>query len=100
MITNDYLNRSRVVRGLQHGPFGEHIHLYVEWLQQGGYSLEVGHRYLSLARDFGFWLAATGFGLADFQEELVTQYLAERSRHRPRYRGGRPGAGSVVGGPA
>lgn len=87
MITNDYLNRSRVVRGLKHGPFGEHIHLYVEWLQRGGYSLEVGHRYLSLARDFGFWLAATGFGLADFQEELVTQYLAERSRHRPRYRG-------------
>lgn len=87
MITDDYLNTSRVVRGLKNGPFGEHIHLYVEWLQRGDYSLEIGHRYLSLARDFGFWLDATGAGLADIREELVTRYLAERSRHRPRYRG-------------
>lgn len=87
MITDGYLNRSRVVRDLRHGLFGEHIHLYVEWLQRRGYSLEVGHRYLSLSRDFGFWLNATGSGLADIQEALVTQYLAERSRHRPRYRG-------------
>lgn len=87
MITNDYLNRSRVVKGLRHGPFGEHIHLYTEWLQRRGYSLVISHRCLSLAQDFGFWLAATGSGLADIQEALVTQYLTERSRHRPRYRG-------------
>lgn len=87
MITNDYLNRSRVMRGLKHGPFGEHINLYVEWLQRRGYSLQVGHRYLSLARDFGFWLAATGAGLTDIQEALVSQFLAERSLHHPRYRG-------------
>lgn len=87
MITDDYLNTGRVLRGLKHGPFSEHIHLYVEWLQRRGYSREVGHRYLSLARDFGFWLDATGSGPADIREELVTRYLAERSRHRPRYRG-------------
>lgn len=87
MITKDYLNRSRVVRELKQGPLGEHIHHYVEWLERGGYSLVVSHRSLSLARDFGFWLAATGFGLADIQEDLVTQYLTERSRHRPQYNG-------------
>lgn len=87
MITDSYLNRSRVVRGLMEGPLGEHIHHYVEQLQRHGYSLEIAHRYLSLARDFGFWLGATGLGLADIREALVTQYLAERSTHRPRYRG-------------
>lgn len=87
MITDGYLNTSRVVRSLKEGPFGEHIHLYVEQLQRDGYCLVTGHRYLSLARDFGFWLDATGSGLADVREALVTQYLAERSRHRRRYRG-------------
>lgn len=87
MITDTYLNRSRVVRGLKNGPFSEYIHLYVEQLQRGGYCLVTSHRYLSLARDFGFWLAATGYGFADIQEALVTQYLVERARHRPRYRG-------------
>ncbi|GGC14318.1 putative integrase/recombinase y4rA [Novosphingobium endophyticum] len=87
MITDDYLNTSRVVRGLKQGPFGEHIHLYIEWLQRRGYSREIGHRYLSLARDFGVWLAATGSGLTDIKEALVTRYLAERARHRPRYQG-------------
>lgn len=87
MITDDYLNTSRVVRGLNQGPFGEHIHLYIEWLQRRGYSREIGQRYLGLARDFGVWLGATGSSLADVREALVTQYLAERARHRPRYRG-------------
>jgi site-specific recombinase XerD len=87
MITDAYLSTSRVVTDLKHGLFGAHIHLYVEWLQQRGYSREVGHRHLSLARDFGFWLTATGSGLADIREALVTGYLAERARHRPRYRG-------------
>lgn len=87
MVTDAYLTTSRVVRGLKHGPFGEHIHLYVEQLRRCGYCVQTSHRYLSLARDFGFWLAATGSGLADIREALVTQYLAERSRHRPRYRG-------------
>lgn len=87
MITDNYLHTSRVLRGLKLGPFGEHIHLYLGWLQRHGYSRQVGHRYLSLARDFGFWLDASGLGLADIREELVTGYLAERSRHRPRCRG-------------
>ncbi len=87
MITDQYLSSSRVLRGLQRGPFAQHVHLYIAWLQQRGYSREVGHRYLSLARDFGFWLAATGSDLADVQEEIVVQYLADRSRHRPQYRG-------------
>ena len=87
MITDSYLNRSRVARSLKEGPFGEHIHLFIEQLRRGGYSLVTGHKYLSLVRDFGFWLSATGSGLADIQEALVTQYIAERSRHRPRFRG-------------
>ena len=64
MITDSYLNRSRVVRGLMEGPLGEHIHHYVEQLRRRGYSLEIAHRYLSLARDFGFWLGAAGLGMA------------------------------------
>lgn len=87
MITEGYLNTSRVMRSLSEGPFGEHIHLLVERLQQGGYCLVTGHRYLSLTRDFGFWLVASGFDLADVREELVSQYLTERSRHRPARRG-------------
>ncbi|AJR23105.1 site-specific integrase [Sphingobium sp. YBL2] len=87
MITDGYLSSSRILRGLKRGPFAEHIHLYIEWLRRRGYSREIGHRYLSLARDFGFWLAATGSDLADVREGLVTRYLAERSRHRPQYRG-------------
>jgi site-specific recombinase XerD len=83
MITDDYLNRSRVMRGLKSGLLGEHIHLYVEHLQRAGYSREVGHRFLSVVQDFGFWLGAAGNGLGDVQEELVSQYLAERRRHRP-----------------
>lgn len=83
MITDDYLSRSRVVQGLRRGPLGEHIHLFVEHLQRAGYGPESGHRFLSVAQDFGFWLGATGAGLADIQEALVSQYLAERSRHRP-----------------
>ena len=90
MITNGYLNTSRVVRRLNEGPFGDHIHLFVEELQRGGYSLVTGHRYLSLARDFGFWLTSSGSGLADVREALVTQYLAERWRHRPRRVGDAP----------
>lgn len=87
MITDDYLNTSRVVKGLKQGPLGEHIHFYIDWLQRRGYSRVIGHRYLSLARDFSVWLAATGSGLADIEEALVTRYLAERARHRPRCRG-------------
>lgn len=87
MITDKYLCGSRILRGLKRGPLADHIHLYIEWLRQRGYSRVIGHRYLSLARDFGFWLGATGLGLADLREELVTRYLAERSRHRPQYRG-------------
>lgn len=83
MITDDYLNTSRVLRNLIEGPLGEHIHLYVEQLQRCGYRLRTGHRYLSVVRDFGYWLGATGSGPSDIQEELVTRYLAERSRHRP-----------------
>lgn len=83
MITDDYLNRSRVVRSLMEGLLGEHIHLYVEPLQRGRYSLATGHRFLSVVRDFGFWLGVTGSGFADIQEALVAEYLAERSRHRP-----------------
>jgi site-specific recombinase XerD len=87
MITDGYLSTSRVVRGLLKGPFGQHIDLYIEQLQRGGYSLATSHHYLSLARDFGFWIAATGAAAADINEALVTRYLAERSRHRARYRG-------------
>ena len=83
MITDRYLSRSRVVRSLMEGPLSEHIHLYIEQLQREGYSLEVSHRLLSVVRDFGFWLGVTRSGLADIHEALVTQYLAERSRHRP-----------------
>ncbi|WP_380873268.1 hypothetical protein ACFB49_40450 [Sphingomonas sp. DBB INV C78] len=54
MISDAYLTRSRVVRGLRDDPFGEHIDLYIEELQRRGNSLEIGHRYLSLAWDFGF----------------------------------------------
>ena len=87
MITDDYLNRSRVMQALRRGPLGEHIRLYVEQLQQDGYSLESGHRLLSVVQDFGFWLGATGNGLSNIQEALVSQYLAERSRHRPSHAG-------------
>jgi len=41
MITDQYLSSSRVLRGLQRGPFAEHVHLYTAWLQQRGYSREV-----------------------------------------------------------
>jgi site-specific recombinase XerD len=87
MITDVYVSRSRVMRSLRAGPLGEHICLYVAQLQQGGYSLETGHRRLSIVRDFGFWLGATGARLADIDEATVTQYLAERSRHRPPFGG-------------
>lgn len=87
MITDGYLNVSRVVRHLNEGPFGEHSDLLVEELRQGLYSLVTSHRYLALAHDFGFWLTASGFGLADVREALVTQYLTERWRQRPRRAG-------------
>jgi site-specific recombinase XerD len=83
MITDEYLSTSRVVQGLRRGPLGEHMHLYIEQLQRAGYGREIGHRSLSVAQDFAFWLGATGAGVADIQEALVSQYLAERSRHRP-----------------
>jgi site-specific recombinase XerD len=83
MITDDYLTRSRVVRGLRDGPLGEHLHLYVDHLQRAGYSLEIGHRSLSVVQDFAYWLGATGADLGEVQEALVAQYLAERARHRP-----------------
>jgi len=87
MITDSYIDSSRVVRSLKAGPLGKHIHLVLEHLQRGGYSRVVGHRLLSIVRDFGFWLGATGAGLADIREATAAQYLAERSRHRPRFRG-------------
>lgn len=83
MITDGYLNRSRVMRSLMEGPLGMHIDPYVEQLRRGGYSIEVSHRLLSVVRDFGFWLGATGTGLTDISEALAARYLAERSRHRP-----------------
>ncbi|HUO11813.1 MAG TPA: site-specific integrase [Caulobacteraceae bacterium] len=83
MITDDYVTRSRVVRDLRGGPLGQHIHLYLEQLQRGGYSRETGHRFLSVVQDFAFWLGATGASLGDLQEALVSQYLDERRRHRP-----------------
>lgn len=83
MITDDYLSRSRLMRRLGRGLLGEHIHLYVEHLRRGGYSQATGHWYLSVIQDFAFWLRATGNGLGDIQEALVSQYLGERSRHRP-----------------
>jgi site-specific recombinase XerD len=87
MITDDYLRTSRVVRRLRAGTLGEHIHLYVEHLQRAGYSVETGHHSLSVLQDFAFWLGATGAGLGGVQEALVSQYLAERRRHRPRRNG-------------
>lgn len=83
MITDEYLNRSRVMQRLRRGLLGEHIHLYVEQLQRVGYSLESGHKFLSVVQGFAFWLGATGRTLSDVHEAVVTQYLAERSRHRP-----------------
>src|ERR1700758_210546 len=71
------------MQGLRRGPLGEHVHLYVEQLQRAGYSLERGHRFLNVVQDFAFWLGATGAGLGDVQAVLVSQYLAERRRHRP-----------------
>lgn len=96
MITDRYLNTSRVVRRLNEGPLGEHVDLLVEGLQRGRYSLVTSHRYLSLARDFGFWLTASGTGLADVREALVTRYLAERWRHRPRRVGDVPALGLLL----
>lgn len=83
MITHDYLRASRLMRRMMRGPLGEHIHLYVEHLQRAGFSGVQGHRSLSIVHDFGFWLGATGRGLEDLDEVLVSKYLAERSRHRP-----------------
>lgn len=87
MITDAYLNRSRVVRGLKDGPFSDYVGLFIEQLRRRGYSLEIGHRRLSLVGDFGFWLTATEHGLADVDEALVSQFLVERARHRAQYRG-------------
>lgn len=84
MITDDYLNTSRVVQGLKDGPFGKYTHLLIEELRRGRYSLATSHQYLSLAHAFGFWLSASGPVVADVQEALVAQYLAERWRHHPR----------------
>jgi site-specific recombinase XerD len=96
MITDDYVNRSRVMRRLRAGLLGGYIHLYVEQLQRVGYSLESGHRFLSVVEDFGFWLGATGSALGDIDEALVTQYLAERSRHRPPHRADARGLGWLL----
>jgi len=82
MITDDYLSRSRVVQRLKNSLLGGHIHLYVEHLQRAGYSGATGHWFLSVIQDFAFWLRATGSGLGDIEEALVSQYLCERSRHR------------------
>lgn len=82
MITGDYLSRSRVMQRLRRGPLGEYIHLYVEHLQRTGYSGATGHWFLSVVQDFAFWLGASGSGLGDIQEALVSQYLSERWRHR------------------
>ena len=87
MITDAHLGASRTVRGPKTGPFGEHVHLHVDWLLQRGYIRVVCHRALSLARDFPIWFDATRASRGDIREELVTGYPAERSRHRPRYRG-------------
>jgi site-specific recombinase XerD len=87
MITDDYLNRSRVLRRLTRGPFGDYIHLYVEQLQRVGYSGATGHRYLSVVQDFAFWLGATGSDLGDITEALVSEYLIERRRHRSPHTG-------------
>lgn len=83
MITDDYLSTSRVMRRLMRGPLGEHIHLYVEHLQRSRFSGVWGHHSLSIVHDLGFWLGATGRGLDDLNETVVSKYLAERSRHRP-----------------
>ena len=83
MITDDYLNKSRVMRRLRRGPLGDYIHLYVEHLQRVGYSGATGHWFLSVVQDFAFWLGATGSSLGDLKEALVSQYLSERRRHRP-----------------
>ncbi|SKB51192.1 hypothetical protein SAMN06295937_1007172 [Sphingopyxis flava] len=73
--------------GPESGPFGDRPIFYVDWLRQRGYIRVVCHRALSLARDFPIWFDATRASRGDIREELVTGYLAERSRHRPRYRG-------------
>lgn len=82
MITDGYWSSRQTLYNLKRGLFAEHIRFYIGRHRRRGQSRAHGNRYLRLARVFGFWLA-TSSELADVQDELVTQCLAERSRHRP-----------------
>lgn len=83
MISQDYLDSSRVVRGLKNRPLGQHFDLYVERHRQAGDSHAITQRFLSLVQDFGHWLKAKGKGVEEIEEALVRAYLTERARHRP-----------------
>lgn len=83
MISQDYLDSSRVVRGLKNGPLGQYFDLCVERHRQAGYSHVITQRFLSLMQDFGHWLRATGKSVEEIEEAVVRAYLTERARHRP-----------------
>ncbi|MDB4958157.1 MAG: integrase family protein [Myxococcales bacterium] len=67
-------------RVLRASPLGAHLDTFAAELVKGGYRRFTGQIRLRVLKDLGSWLAASGRGVSDLGEPLVTAYLKERRR--------------------
>lgn len=80
MTLDEFLARSRVLRRLRAGPFGDCIDLYFDRFRADGYSRHYATSSITLFGDFVGWLGDHGFAPRDINEQLVEAYRDWRQR--------------------
>jgi site-specific recombinase XerD len=80
MIAEQYLNRSRLFRGLRNGPHGSYVELYASQLIKIGLNRQSTWRSLNLLGDLISWLTRIGSMPTELEERVVEQYFRRRSR--------------------
>jgi hypothetical protein len=80
MITEEYLNRSRLFRCLRNGPHGSYVERYASQLVKVGLSRHGTWRSLNLVGDLMSWLTCIGSTPTGLNERMVEQYLRHRSK--------------------
>src|SRR5439155_24279055 len=80
MITEEYLDRSRLFRCLKNGPHGSYVERYASRLVKVGLSRHGTWRSLNLVGDLMSCLTRIGSTPTGLNERMVEQYLRHRSK--------------------
>ena len=79
-----------IVRGHREGLFGAHLDTFTTEVAALGYPRQTVRSQCCGIRDLGLWVERNGLGIADLDDEVVSEYLRDRRR-----RGRFPGCGGA-----